>query len=64
VSRKKPLTERGVKRMIERERAVGLEPEDEAAKWLAENDAPPPAKRPKAASKSKALHQWRNSRPR
>jgi hypothetical protein len=60
VSRKKPLTERGVKRMVERERAVGLDAEDEAAKWLAERDAPPPAKRPKAASKSKALHQWRN----
>jgi hypothetical protein len=60
VSRKKPLTERGVKRMIERERSVGLDAEDEAAKWLAENDAPPPPARPKAASKSKALHQWRN----
>jgi hypothetical protein len=59
MSRKKPLTERGMKRMIERERSVGLDAEDEAAKWLAENDAPPPA-RPKAASKSKALHQWRN----
>jgi len=60
MARKKPLTERGVKRMIERERTVGLEEEDDAAKWLAENDAPPPAGRPKAASKSKALHQWRN----
>jgi hypothetical protein len=62
MSRKKPLTERGVKRMTERERAVGLESDDDAAKWLAENDAPPPAGRPKAASKSKALHQWRNRR--
>jgi len=63
VSRKKPLTERGVKRMTERERAAGLDPDDPAAKWLAENDerpAPPP---PKSASKSKALHRWRNSRP-
>jgi hypothetical protein len=49
--------------MVERERAVGLDAEDEAAKWLAENDAPPPAGRPKAASKSKALHQWRNRLP-
>jgi hypothetical protein len=60
VSRKKPLTERGVKRMIERERAVGLDAEDEAAKWLAENGAAPPPAPPKSASKSKALHQWRN----
>jgi hypothetical protein len=63
VSRKKPLTERGVKRMIERERSVGLDAEDAAAKWLAENDAAPPTPPPKAASKSKALHQWRNRRP-
>jgi hypothetical protein len=62
VSRKKPLTERGVKRMIERERAVGLDAEDEAASWLAENDAAPPPPTPKSASKSKALHQWRNRR--
>lgn len=61
MSSKKPLTERGVKRMVQRERSVGLEPEDEAARWLAENDAPPPPAPPKAASKSKALHRWRNS---
>jgi hypothetical protein len=36
MTRKKPLTERGVKRMIERERTVGLEAEDDAARWLAE----------------------------
>jgi hypothetical protein len=61
VSRKKPLTERGVKRMVERERTVGLDPEDEAARWLTENDKQPPPQPPKAASKSKALHRWRNS---
>ena len=62
MTRKKPLTERGVKRMIERERAVGLEAEDDAARWLAENDKQPEPAPPKAASKSKALHRWRNSR--
>jgi hypothetical protein len=46
--------------MVERERSVGLEAGDEAAKWLAENDAPPPPATPKSAFKSKALHQWRN----
>jgi hypothetical protein len=63
VSRKKPLTERGVKRMIERERSVGLDPDDPGAQWLAENDKQPAPPPPKSASKSKALHRWRNSRP-
>jgi hypothetical protein len=62
MSRKKPLTERGVKRMVAREQAVGLEADDDAARWLAENDRQPEPKPPKAASKSKALHRWRNSR--
>jgi hypothetical protein len=62
VSRKKPLTERGVKRMAKREQTVGLEPEDEAGLWLAEHDRPPEPPPPKAASKSKALHRWRQSR--
>jgi hypothetical protein len=62
MTRKKPLTERGVKRMVERERKVGLEAEDDAARWLDENDKQPEPPPPKAASKSKALHRWRNSR--
>jgi hypothetical protein len=57
---KKPASERGVKRMTERERSVGLDAEDEAARWLAENDSRPEPLPPKAASKSKALHRWRN----
>jgi hypothetical protein len=31
---KKRLTERGVKRMREREASAGLEPDDAAAEWL------------------------------
>jgi len=46
--------------MVERERAVGLDAEDEAAKWLAEHGKQPAPAPPKSASKSKALHQWRN----
>lgn len=56
---KRNLTRRGAEKLGERERAAGLEPEDEAARWLAENDAKPAPERPRAASKSKALHQWR-----
>ena len=45
--------------MNERERSVGLEPDDDAAKWLDEHDPPPPPKTPKSASKNKLLHRWR-----
>jgi len=50
--------------MRDRESAVGLESDDEAAKWLAENDPPPATDEPKAARKSKLLHQFRNSQRR
>jgi hypothetical protein len=60
---KKPLTPRGVARMREREASVGLDAEDEAAKWLAEHDPPPAPKTPKAAKKSVALHRFKQRRP-
>jgi hypothetical protein len=64
MSRRRPLTEKGAKKRGERERAVGLEPDDVAAKWLEENDPPPKPQPPKAASKSKVLHQWRQRQQR
>jgi hypothetical protein len=45
--------------MSERERAAGLDPDDEASRWLAEHDPPPEPARPKSQSKSKGLHRWR-----
>ena len=59
VTRKRPLTSKGAKQLGERERTVGLDPEDEATRWLDEHDPPPKPQPPKAANKSKALHQWR-----
>lgn len=59
MGRKRPLTSRGVRKLSERERAAGLDADDAAARWLAENDAPPEPEPPKAARKAKALHQWR-----
>jgi hypothetical protein len=56
---KRPLTSRGIQRLSERERAVGVDPDDSAARWLADNAAPPAPELPKAARKSKALHRWR-----
>jgi hypothetical protein len=61
---KQPPSRRSVEKQREREASVGIDPEDEAAKWLAEHDAKPEPKAPKAASKSKALHQWRQRQQR
>jgi hypothetical protein len=52
---------RAAQRRGERERAAGLDPDDEAARWLADHE-PPPLELPavsKSARKSKLLHQWR-----
>jgi hypothetical protein len=53
------VNKKRAQRMAERERTVGLEQDDEAAKWLTENAPEPEPPRPKAAHKSKALHRWR-----
>jgi hypothetical protein len=64
VTRKPQLTSRGAAKRAERERAVGLDPEDDAARWLEEHDPPPPPATPKSAAKSKELHRWRQRQTR
>ena len=61
MSRKRPLTSRGAQKRGERERMVGLESDDDAARWLEENEPKPAPKPPKSVSKSKLLHRWRQS---
>jgi hypothetical protein len=45
--------------MRERERTAGLDPDDAAARWLEHNEPKQPVEPPKAAKKSKLLHQFR-----
>ena len=64
MTRKSQLTNRGAEKLGERERAIGLDPEDEAARWLEEHDPKPPPAAPKSLAKSKTLHQWRERQKR
>ena len=50
------------KKRAERERQAGLDPEDEAARWLEEHDPKPAVPEPKSRFKSKELHRWRQRR--
>lgn len=59
---KKPITSKGALKRGERERSVGLEADDEAAKWLEEHDPKPQPPEPKSARKSKAVHRFRQQR--
>jgi hypothetical protein len=52
------------KRRGERERGVGIDPADAAARWLEEHDQAPAPEPPKSLGKSKALHRWRQQQGR
>jgi hypothetical protein len=64
MGRKPPLTRKGAEKLGERERAAGLDPDDEAARWLEEHDPKPEPPPPKSAYKSKTLHRWRQRQQR
>jgi hypothetical protein len=61
---KKRLTPWGVEKMREREASTGMDPDDDAARWLAEHDPPPPPKPPKSAKKSVTLHRFKQRKDR
>ena len=52
-------SERQAQKRGERERTVGIDPDDDAARWLDEHDPEPKPPQPKSAGKSKTLHRWR-----
>jgi hypothetical protein len=56
------LTTDAARRRAERERRAGLDPEDEAARWLEQHDPPAPPQPSKSLLKSKELHRWRQRR--
>jgi hypothetical protein len=57
--RRPRLTSRGAQKLGEQERELGLDPNDDASRWLEEHDPKPEPEPPKAATKSKTLHRWR-----
>ena len=61
-TRRATFSRRRAEKLSGRERAIGVDADDEAARWLAEHDPEAEAGPPKSASKSKTLHRWRQSR--
>ena len=57
-------SERRAQKQGERERALGVDKEDAAGRWLAEHDPEPKPPPPKSAGKSKTLHRWRQGQGR
>jgi hypothetical protein len=61
---KRRPSEEAARRRGERERQTGLDPEDEAARWLEEHDPPPAPPPSKSKFKSPELHRWRQKQQR
>jgi hypothetical protein len=59
LSRRARISHRGAEKLGERERGLGLDPDDEVARWLAEHVPRPKPEQPKSLRKSKGLHRWK-----
>jgi hypothetical protein len=59
LSRRARISRLGAQKLGERERELGLDPDDEAGRWLSEHDPPAEPEQPKGLRKSKALHRWK-----
>ena len=49
------------RRRLERERTAGIDPDDDAAKWLEETEPAPLPPESKTGRKSVTLHRWRQA---
>jgi hypothetical protein len=56
----RPTREQALRR-ADRERQAGLDPDDDAARWLEEHDPKPPPPESKSRFKSRELHRWRRA---
>ena len=61
---KRRPVEEVARRRAQRERQTGLDPEDEAARWLEEHDPPSAPTPSKSKFKSTELHRWRQQQQR
>jgi hypothetical protein len=59
LTRRPRISRRGAQKLGERERELGIDPDDEAARWLGEHDPRPAPTEPNGVRKSKALHRWK-----
>jgi hypothetical protein len=55
---------RDAEQRSERDRLVGVDPDDAAGRWLQEHDPPAEPPSPKRPLKSKALHRFRQQQQR
>jgi hypothetical protein len=59
LSRRSRITSRSAQKLGERERSLGLDSDDDAARWLAGHEPKQAPASSKGERKSKLLHRWK-----